>query len=131
MAPIRVGEDCYNMQVYNNSFVNIDQATLSEFPTRYGNNVASNNLWYNSTSPSFGRFATHDYNYFINSGGSHSEANGTSAASGDPFVDYANLNFALKAATAAGQTLGSPYTLDALNTIRGADGIWDRGAYEY
>ena len=73
-----------------------------------------------------------DYNHFINSGGTFSEANGTSAASGDPFVEFVNLDFHLIGATAAGDsTIGSPYDTDPDDVTRGADAVWDRGAFEY
>lgn len=120
-----------NARVYNNTFINVDQESLSTLPGTYSNNEAYNNLWYNSTSPNFSRFATHDYNHFINSGGTHSEANGTSAASGDPFTNYTGYYFTLTGATTAGNSLASPFNLDGLGITRGADGTWDRGAYEY
>lgn len=119
-----------NVSVYNNTFINVDQQSLSTFPSCSGN-VASNNVWYNGDSPNFGCFATHNYNHFINAGGTHSEANGTSAASGDPFVDYVNRDFRLKAATSAAGTLAAPYNVDPTGITRGTDGVWDRGAYEY
>jgi hypothetical protein len=125
------GEEFHNVYVYNNTFINMNQNTLSTFPRVYSGNVAKNNLWYNSSSPSFGTFATHDYNHFINSGGAHSEANGTSAESGDPFVDYLNLNFRLKAPTATGAVLPAPYNVDMYGTVRGANGVWNQGAAEF
>jgi hypothetical protein len=120
-----------NTAVYNNTFINVDQQSLSTFPQRYSGNVVYNNIFYNSQSPDFSRFATHNYNHFINAGGTHSEANGTSAASGDPFVNYAGLDFRLKAATANGLALSPPFNTDPKGAVRGADGVWDRGAFEY
>jgi hypothetical protein len=122
-----------NVWVYNNTFINVDYLPLSYFPSNYRGNIASNNIYYNCASPDFSRFATHDYNHFINSGGAHSEAHGTSAASGDPFIDYVNLNFGLASATSAGATISSPagITLDSLGKVRGSDGNWDRGAFEF
>jgi hypothetical protein len=104
---------------------------LTSLPNVFSGNIAYNNLFYNSASPDFSRFPTHDYNTFINSGGAHSETNGTTATSGDPFVDFANLNFALKAATTVGKALPAPYTFDPIGAMRGADGVWDRGAFEF
>ncbi len=125
------GEKFTNCWVYNNTFINIDYLPFSNFPNNYGGNIAVNNIFYNCVSPDFSRFGTHDDNYFINSGGTHSEANGTSAASGNPFVDYVNLNFRLTSATAAGMSLSSPFNIDLFGNSRGADGTWDRGAYEF
>lgn len=120
-----------NAWVYNNTFININQQCLSTFPTVYSGNKAFNNLFYNCQSLDFSRFAEHDYNHFINSGGAHSEAHGTTAASGDPFTDYANLIFTLKSATGAGSSFPTPFNVDPLGNVRGADGTWDRGAAEF
>ena len=50
---------------------------------------------------------------------------------GDPFDDAPNGDFHLSAGTDAGTDVGSPYDTDPDGETRGADGIWDRGAYEY
>lgn len=121
----------HNATVYNNTFVNVDQESLSTLPTVYSNNVAYNNLFYNSSSPSFAKFANHDYNHYINSGGNHAETNGSSATSGDPFVDLVGMDFRLKAASATGAVLAAPFNVDAWGKTRGADGTFDRGAFEF
>jgi hypothetical protein len=121
----------HNASVTNNSFINVDQESLSSLPQTFSQNSAYNNIFYNSQSPDFSKFSSHNYNLFINSGGAHSEANGSSASSGDPFVNIAGLDFRLKAPTAAGMNLASPNNLDPFNIIRGADGNWDRGAFEF
>jgi hypothetical protein len=120
-----------NILVYNNTFINIDYMIYTTFAGSASGNAAFNNLYYNSVSPDYAKFSTHDYNYYISSGGSQSETHGTSASSGDPFVDYPNFNFALKAANAPGTSLLSPYNLDPVAKTRGADGTWDRGALEF
>jgi hypothetical protein len=125
------GEQFHNASVYNNTFINVDQESLSTFPNISSGNTASNNLFYNCQSPDFSKFSTHNYNHYINSGGTHSEANGTSASSGDPFVNLAGMDFRLKAATAAGLKLAAPFNLDPLGLARGADGVADRGAFEF
>lgn len=124
------GERFHNAKVYNNTFINVDQSTLSPLPNIFSGNEAYNNLFYNSNSPNFSRFASHNYNHFINSGGVQSEANG-STSSGDPFVDYVGLDFRLKSATSAGASFPAPFNVDPLGKIRGGDGVADRGAYEF
>jgi hypothetical protein len=124
------GEQFRNASVYNNTFVNVDQESLSSFPNIYSSNVAINNLFYNSAAPNFSKFASHNYNQFINSGSTQSEANGSSST-GDPFVSMAAMDFRLKAATAAGAVLAAPYNVDPWGNVRGADGNVDRGAYEF
>ncbi|MGZ3768302.1 MAG: hypothetical protein ACXVCP_02145 [Bdellovibrio sp.] len=120
-----------NVSVYNNTFINVDQESLSTFPQVYSGNVAYNNIFYNSQAPDFSLFATHDYNYFINSGGTASEPLGTSVASGDPFYNYVGYDFRLNADTPAGISLSSPYNIDPLGTARGVTGVFDRGAFQF
>ena len=121
------GEVCRNLLVYNNTFINVDQETLSSFPNVHSNDQAKNNLFYNCQRPSFTVFDTHDYNYFINSGGTAGEPNGTSGLA-NPFVDYLNLNFALVSNTVPGTDLGAPYNVDMMGRPRAT---WTRGAIEY
>ena len=52
-------------------------------------------------------------------------------AGADPFTNYAARNFTLSGATAAGAALSAPYNSDRLGNVRGNDGTWDVGAYEY
>ena len=126
------GEDNYNMRIYNNSFVNINGTIVfTNFITRFGNNVVENNLFYNTTaSIDYTDIATNNYNYYINSGGSHGEANGTSASSGNPFVNDAGLNFQLTANTPPGLSLSTPYNVDPNGVTRGSSGIWDIGTFQ-
>lgn len=49
----------------------------------------------------------------------------------DPFANYRGLDFRLKVGTAAGATLTEPFNVDATGLIRGLDGVWDRGAFEF
>jgi len=64
----------------------------------------------------------------------------TVVAGDDPFVDWQNMDFTLKDLAVfgsltpidAGKSLGSAYdNIDANGNMRGADGAWDIGAYEY
>jgi hypothetical protein len=123
------GEQCRNFLVYNNTFILVNpEDTLSSFPNIYSGNEAKNNLWYACNSPGFSVFTPHDYNHFIAAGGTHSEGNGTSATSGNPFVNYVGLDFRLIANTAPGANLGSPYNVDMLGRTRST---WTRGAIEF
>jgi hypothetical protein len=51
--------------------------------------------------------------------------------SSDPFIGAAGQDFRLKNSTNAGVTFSSPYNTDPDGNTRGADGTWDRGAYEF
>jgi hypothetical protein len=95
-----------------------------------------NNIWYQCASPTkaHGSFTVADYNSFYASGSSdQSEGSHTKVYSSAPaiFVNLGGYNFRLTSATDAGEVLASPYNLDPDGNTRGADGVWDRGAYEY
>ena len=119
-----------NVHVLNNSFVNIPGAeVLSTFPNG-SNTEASNNLFYNVTSPGGGSsvWSAVTNNHFIST---TSIGTSTSTGSGNPFVNLNGLDFRLAGATTTGVSLSAPYNVDMLGNTRGADGTWDRGAYEY
>lgn len=124
------GEDFFNVRVYNNTFYNTTGRIFTNFVTRSGNNEVKNNLFYNSGSPGFEDIQIHDYNHYINSGGLHAEANGSTSLE-DPFVNASALDFRLKTSTVAGAFLPAPYNLDPLGSVRGFSGAWDRGAFEF
>ncbi len=129
--------------IYNNTFVNIASgnivwqcgATTSCAST--SGNVFMNNLLYNSGAglnegPSGGAI-THDYNAWISSIGTPpSEQNGQ-IGSLNPFMDYSGGNYHLVDGTSLfrGITLSNPYTMDMDLKVRGGDGKWDIGAYEF
>lgn len=123
------GEDFYNCKIYNNTFIDIPFGTVyTTLPIRFGNNAATNNLHYNINGTlSFGIVSGHNYNHFINAGGSYGEANGTTGTS-NPFTDYPNLDFSLTANTTAGVDLGAPYNVDMYGRTRTT---WTRGAIEF
>jgi hypothetical protein len=121
------GEEFHNAAVYNNTFVNVDQESLSGFPKVFSNNAAQNNLFYNSEAPNFGKFTKHDYNDFRGSGTTQGEPNGTTGPNTDPFLNAAAFDFRLKAPTAPGVALASPFDRDPLGKPRSAR---SRGAFE-
>ncbi|MGZ3744181.1 MAG: hypothetical protein ACXWRA_10060 [Pseudobdellovibrionaceae bacterium] len=124
------GEDLYNLRVYNNTFYNTTGRIFTTFAVRSGNNEVKNNLFYNSDSPGFDDIQIHDYNHYINSGGLHAEANGSTSIE-NPVVNASDLDFRLTTSTVTGVFLPAPYNLDPLGSMRGSSGTWDRGAYEF
>jgi hypothetical protein len=124
------GEQFHNAMVINNTFVNVDQDELSTLPNISSGNVAYNNVFYNSQAPDFAKFSTHDYNHFINSGGTQSEAHGTTATN-NPFASISGLDFRLIAQIPNGLAQAAPFNVDPYGLARGGDGVYDRGAYEY
>lgn len=71
-------------------------------------------------------------NISVNAGNSFTNmtsSNNTNDSTTSRFVAY-GTNFHLTAAL-AGTALGTIYNMDLLGNTRGADGTWDRGAYEF
>ena len=98
-----------------------------------------NNLFVNTVHPVFQSTANacvgHDYNSFhdctwLGTGAEPDEPN-VFMGSGDPFLDSAGHDFHLAMATDPGLSLPAPFDTDYDGNPRGADGVWDRGAYEY
>lgn len=119
-------EECRNFKAYNNTFITVDSETacLGSNPSVNSGMSARNNLFYLCANVDAGIWSP-AYNHFISS-----EAVGSnqSSSSGDPFVDYVNLNFRLKANTTAGFDLGAPFNKDMFGNTRTT---WTRGAVEY
>lgn len=128
---------CTNWKIYNNTVCNIPYKKNSSYSglgdcytSSSTGNVSYNNLWYEA-SWIMQRNCTEDYGWSIDS----LEQSGQlgphtiTGATGDPFVDWVNGDFRLKAHSVAGTDVGSsPYNVDAFGTVRSN---WDRGAYEY
>jgi hypothetical protein len=99
--------------------------------------VCLNNVWYQCANPncSYGGYNQYDYNSYYGctaannlDSGAHST---TTASAPAIFVNLAGYDFHLTGDTAAGTSLASPYNTDPDGNTRGADGVWDRGAYQY
>jgi hypothetical protein len=120
-----------NAVVYNNTFLNMtsDSGDAIGGSGQGSGNVAYNNLFYNTNASHGGGF-TFDYNAYFATTNTPAETHGQSG-SGNPFVNAAVFNYHLTAGTSAGTTLASPFTIDPEGKTRGADGVWDRGAYEF
>jgi hypothetical protein len=136
-------ENAVNWYIYNNTIVNLTQKASGVYlnDNIYQSNgvYVYNNLWYNCVGAGLTNFSNctnclADYNYYM--GATHaSEANEQNYVSLDPTL-FLNMtarseNFRLTRNTNAGGNLGSLYNVDMDGTIRRADGVWDRGAYEY
>ncbi|MBN1510376.1 MAG: right-handed parallel beta-helix repeat-containing protein, partial [Phycisphaerae bacterium] len=124
----------HHVSVYNNTFAGIAATKAGvRFWNSAGNNVAYNNVYYGCSG--VGYIGTgHDYETYYSSvlqNGEYSSAAHDVVASGDPFIGSGSRDFRLRGATAAGLFLSSLYNYDPLGNRRGADGLWDRGAYEY
>lgn len=125
------------VQFYNNTMVNIGGVCgLKTTEPGSNGNISRNNLYYNCNLLGTASDTSRDYNTYILTGGTASVGAGTgepnSETSGsDPFVSIAGDDFHLTTATGGGQVLASPFDTDPDSKVRGADGVWDRGAFEH
>ena len=109
-----------NIKVYNNTFINgiAPSGALVRFSQSTGaGSVAYNNIAINCSNPTY-------------NGVNYTAANNSTLPT-TAVINFAGKDFRLAAATAAGTTLSSTYNQDRLGVTRGADGVWDRGAYEF
>lgn len=139
--------------IYNNTIINSSEPILrqqddsSVTPPASGN-VVANNLFYDSNeavATNGGGFISMSYDgcfgSIITYGGNpgcQTGETGIQIASGvNPFVNVvegsplAAGNYNLTGNTAPGLPLGSPYNIDPNGNTRGADGIWDMGAFQF
>jgi hypothetical protein len=132
-----------NHLIYNNTFVNLGTSSNNcgkLFSVAGGSgSVVKNNLFFNVAN--FTNYAsTKSHNAFgnmVNPGESSQQL--LSNKGSDVFVSYSSPywqsltdDLRLRAATTEGDsTIGSEYNTDYYNITRGADGLWDRGAYKY
>jgi len=127
-------DSIHHVRVYNNTFVGIKGFKCGvRFWKSTGNCTAYNNLFYDCRGVGY-QGTVHDYNSYYDceikdfeyERGPHDDI-----SSGNPLVNPGGRDMHLRAATAPGRTdLGSLYSVDPDGNRRGADGAWDRGAYE-
>jgi hypothetical protein len=122
----------YQLFCYNNTFYNILYNVYggSGGGAWAAGSASENNIYWNCNIggpiPS-----TQDYEF---SSGSVSGAHSISSGS-NPFVSSGNFHLVSTVGSKypkdKGTNLGSPYNIDPDGNTRGADGLWDIGAYEY
>ena len=115
------------LYLYNNTIANQNTASINvSGPVSQGGSY--NNVFFSVPAPGFfGR--PHDYNWFQSGLSTSGEAHAQSGT--NPFANSANDDFRLLGPTAAGSALSAPYNTDPGGRTRGADGVWDRGAFEF
>jgi hypothetical protein len=120
------------MQVYfyNNTIAN--DSYYSIIDTANGGSWSStsqgrNNIYWNDTQGG-PNLPSDDYDYSDQSlsGETHGQGNAP-----NPFVSSGSQNYRLIKDTNAGLTLSSPYNIDYDGNTRGANGVWDRGAFQF
>jgi hypothetical protein len=136
------GNSITGLKFYNNTVANIARGNSARpvLIPGYGADVSiRNNLWYcdkgtacapADVSVGSGSYVC-DQNWYSGSVVHPAEAGAQNAGTLNPFVSVANKDFRLRVATSPGSVLPPPYNLDAAGQTRGADGAWDRGAFEF
>src|SRR3989344_1794864 len=117
-----------NARVYNNTFIDLQEKSAIGGLNNNDTVIAYNNIFYKSAA---GSGAVYDYNNYLDILDSLPSDSHARTGTGDPFVDYLNLDFRLKTATPSGAPLSFPYNLDMFGNVSVADGTWDRGAVEF
>ena len=134
-----------NWKVYNNSFINIGQGPVGiasrvivggDGQTGNTNVQVYNNFWWRSDvannvlsgcASCESRWNRYDQTTHY----TEADQQDNVVASTSVFVNYASKNFHLTAPSLGGTTLASLYSFDMNGNVRGLDGVWDRGAYEF
>jgi hypothetical protein len=130
----REGTNQVGFLIYNNTFYNVVRPKTGLWGTFVSNSESRNNLYVNSqfssNPPAAG--VTYSHNFYYNNTGLYVPVGETEQQNGgaNPFINPAVADFRLSRPTLPGLTLGSPFDVDLLGVRRGADGVWDRGAFE-
>jgi hypothetical protein len=139
------GSDCCvyaNTKIFNNTIVNSGSKIFYACnPGSIGcplstGNVIENNLLYNSNATILYNGATgntNDFNAYFSATAAPLTEVHPQIATGDPFVNDAAGNFQLTSdlVVIPGLTLSAPFNIDPTGATRGADGTWQRGAFEF
>ena len=137
---VHSAEPAFDVFIYDNTFYGLTGlSTGMRFSDSTSNLVVMNNIWALNRTNQIPMVGQHDYNAFFdnirpdsNEDLSLSEDEPhVQVMTADPFVDAAGLDFHLGGATDPGNAVGAPYDRDPDGVTRGADGSWDRGAFEY
>ena len=131
------GSGVFQCFIYNNTFdygsvefgiVDFDQDDANTTVTGdVRNNIFKGSAFYCTYDD-----ATHDYNWFEGAD-KDGETNGIAAGSTNPFTVAPVISETVSSTLPRnkGQALASEYNTDADGNVRGADGTWDMGAYEF
>jgi hypothetical protein len=124
-----------NWHIYNNVIANIANGSFTSSIAPEGpvvNYVVENNIWFNNKTDDSGVSGANvaDYNWYFGNTKNGNSGPHDVVGTANPFTNWQAGDWTLKAAI-PGLALAAPYNLDALGVTRGADGVWDRGVYEF
>ncbi len=108
-----------DVKIFNNTFYNMHNNSSNIMLANSGTgNLAANNLWY-GCERKVPVINIESANNILND------------LTDDPFIDAANGNFWLTRELSGGMELDEPFNRDMEGAVRGADGEWDIGVFEY
>jgi hypothetical protein len=121
-----------NILVYNNTIVNVQGTWSGVVIQRGSGNEVRNNIWYSSTRTN-NSGAEISNNWYFNTiqDGDASATKAICSSACDIFSSISGKDFRLKSALGGAMALSAPYNVDTTGAVRGSDGVWDRGAYEF
>lgn len=133
-----------NIYIFNNTIVGFTQGYNAGIVVSSSTNNSVDlydNLWYNnSVAVGYGGVNNEDYNSFLNGGSGHGAHDVTiSSGAPSPFVNASGPTYDFHLTGETSNITGGLNTNSLLsengtdmdNVTRGADGTWERGAYEY
>jgi hypothetical protein len=117
--------------VYNNVFANIKGYTSAVVFQKSLNSSVHNNIWYNNDTDDTGvSGAKSDYNWFYGNRRNNKIGPNDAVGTANPFTNWQGGDWRL-ALPISGLPLTGLDNKDYNGVLRGADGVWDRGALEY
>ncbi len=130
---------CHNWMIYNNTFSNFSYSNqsariLGHAGTGITIPIVKGNIWDSSSSGANHADVNASYNYYRNT--THIAESNEQIGTSSPFMNAAGADFRLSGPTLGVATISPPSGLtvnatDAGGIVRGGDGVWDRGAFEY
>src|SRR4029077_4926761 len=136
------GYPASNIFFYNNTIVDLPTGTRLDQATSFTGCISRNNLYWNCANTGYTAGWTHDHNFFSGPG---EGGTGDIGSGANPFVNYIansiSADYHITSLIAANRprdkgfliapVSGQTLNIDPDGNIRGADGAWDMGAYEY
>lgn len=119
LKALEVTAACQNMKIFNNTFVNNSIPMYITVACGAGSETR-NNLFYGNSGDSCGTMS-----------------NNLTTSNPAVFQNFAAKDFRIVSTAGAGyprnagMNVGSAYSVDPLGVTRGADGVWDIGAFEF
>jgi hypothetical protein len=122
-----------NLQFFNNTMINIDGTWSGVVIQKGTGNEVRNNVWYNSvrTANSFSGVISNNWYFNTVQDGDSTSTKTVCTSNCDIFKSLATRDFRLKTGIGGGLALLAPFNVDTYGVLRGADGSWDRGAFEF